>query len=211
MNHREIENIIFDLGGVIIDLNIDNTFKKFSKLFRKDINSEIFTDHEKYGFFRDFEVGKINDHEFRNHIRNLAGFHIEDKNIDEAWVAMLLNIPQDRIGWIYKMTKRYNCVVLSNTNSIHVKYFEDYFNTVTPFGYPKDVWQRLYYSHEIGERKPDSASFEHVLHDAGFIPEKTVLFDDLKENLEAAARLGIKTEYVERNQLRRAQLLNGIR
>ena len=210
MNHNEIENIIFDLGGVIIDLNIDNTFKEFSDLFNKDITSEILTDHDKYGFFKEFEIGKISDHEFRNQIRKLAGFNIDNKEIDQAWTAMLMDIPKDRISWIYEATEKYNCVVLSNTNSIHANYFEDYFNDVTPFGYPKDVWQKLYYSHEIGERKPDMASFIHVLQDSGFTPEKTVLFDDLKENLESAAKLGIKTEYVERNQLRREQLLDGI-
>ena len=209
MNHSKIENIIFDLGGVIINLDIENTFKKFSALFNRDVSIDIFTDHSKNGFFKDYEVGKIDDEEFRNHIRTLADFPIEDKQIDEAWIAMLLDIPTERIRWIYEATRKYNCVVLSNTNSIHVKYFEEYFKKVTPYGYPNEVWQKLYYSHEIGERKPDSAAFEFVLNDTGFEPSKTVLFDDLKDNLEAARKVGIKTEYVERNKLRREQLLDG--
>lgn len=211
MNHSKIENIIFDLGGVIINLNIENTFKKFSALFNKEVSIDIFTDHKKFGFFKDYEVGKIDEREFRDHIRDLADFPISDQQIDEAWIAMLLDIPEDRINWIYEATRKYNCVVLSNTNSIHVKYFEDFFNKVTPYGYPKDVWQKLYYSHEIGERKPDISAFEYVLEDTGFEPSRTVLFDDLKENLKSASKLGIKTEYVERNNLRREQLLNGRR
>ncbi|MCG8308264.1 MAG: HAD family phosphatase [Cytophagales bacterium] len=211
MNHKEIENIIFDLGGVIINLNIENTFRKFSELFKKDISVDIFSDHRKYGFFRAYEVGRISDEEFRGHIRELAGFPVEDRQIDDAWIAMLMEIPEDRISWIYEATRRYNCVVLSNTNSIHVKYFEAFFNKVTPYGYPKDVWQKLYYSHEIGERKPDAAAFEYVLNDSGFDPSKTVLFDDLKDNLESANKLGIRTEYVVRNQLRKEQLLDEIR
>jgi putative hydrolase of the HAD superfamily len=71
------------------------------------------------------------------------------------------------------------------------------------------MFQKLFYSHEIGERKPDVASFERVLDVTGFEAEKTVLFDDLKENLEAAGKLGIKMEYVERNKLRREQLIDG--
>jgi len=209
LNHNNIENIIFDLGGVIINLNIENTFKKFSEIFKKELKIDIFNDHKKYSFFRDYEVGRINDHEFRTSIKGLADLPIEDQLIDDAWIAMLQDIPKDRISWIYESTKRYNCVVLSNTNSIHVKYFENFFNKVTPYGYPKDVFQKLYYSHEIGERKPDNVAFEHVLHYSGFNPEKTVLFDDLKENLASAKKLGIQTEYVERNQLRRDQLLDG--
>ena len=73
------------------------------------------------------------------------------------------------------------------------------------------MWQKLYYSHEIGERKPDAAAFEYVLNDSGFDPSKTVLFDDLKDNLESANKLGIRTEYVVRNQLRKEQLLDEIR
>lgn len=208
MNHNKTENIIFDLGGVIINLNIDNTFHNFSQIFKKDIKSEIFSDHEKYTFFRDFEVGKINDREFRGFIKDLADFPIEDQLIDEAWNAMLMEIPSDRIKWIYEATRKYNCVVLSNTNSIHVKYFEEFFNKATPFGYPKDIFQKLYYSHEIGERKPNYSAFEYVLNDACFDPKKTVLFDDLKENLGAAAKLGIQPEYVERNKLRKDQLID---
>ena len=209
MNHNKKENIIFDLGGVIINLNIDNTFHKFSRIFKKDIKAEILSDHEKYHFFRDYEVGKISDHEFRGFIKDLADFPINDQLIDDAWNAMLMEIPSDRISWIYEATKKYNCVVLSNTNSIHVTYFEDFFNKATPYGYPKDIFQKLYYSHEIGERKPNQAAFEYVLKDSGFDPEKTVLFDDLKENLAAASELGIQTVYVEKNKLREDQLLDG--
>ena len=130
MNHNNIENIIFDLGGVIINLDINQTFRKFSQIFKKEINADIFADHEKYRFFRDYEVGSINDEEFRNSIKSLADFPIEDDLIDEAWIAMLQDIPQDRIGWIYEATQKYNCVVLSNTNHIHINYFEEYFNKV---------------------------------------------------------------------------------
>lgn len=211
MNHKNIENIIFDLGGVIINLDINNTFRMFSHIFKKEINADIFSDHEKYSFFRDYEIGKINDEEFRSSIKNLVDFPVEDALIDEAWCAMLQNIPTDRISWIYEATQKYNCVVLSNTNHIHINYFEKYFNKTTPYGYPQDMFQKLFYSHEIGERKPDAASFERVLDDTGFDPAKTVLLDDLKENLESAGKLGIKMEYVERNKLRREQLTDGNR
>ena len=209
MHHTEVENIIFDLGGVIINLNIDNTFRKFSKLFNKEINTEAMSDREKYGFFHDYEVGRIGDHEFRSSIRKLADYEVDDASIDAAWNAMLMDIPEDRISWIYEATRRYNCVVLSNTNAIHVRYFEQFFQEVTPYGFPGDVFQKLYYSHEIGTRKPNRAAFEHVLNDSGYDPVKTVLFDDLKDNLAAARELGIKTEYVVRNGLRRDQLLDG--
>ena len=113
----------------------------------------------------------------------------------------------DRISWIHEATKQYNCVVLSNTNSIHVEHFDHIFHSQTPHGHPKDLFQKLFYSFEIGERKPDSSAFEIVLQETGFDPERTMLYDDLKENLETAKRLGIQTSYVQRNKLRREQLL----
>jgi putative hydrolase of the HAD superfamily len=209
LNNKEIENIIFDLGGVIINLDIDATFQKFSEIFKKEISIQIFTDHGNYNFFKEYEVGKIDSPTFRNHIRELAGFYIEDVKIDEAWNAMLQDIPADRISWIHEATKRYNCVVLSNTNEIHIKHFDKIFNKTTPHGFPKNLFQNIFYSFEIGERKPNTRSFELVLEASGFDPLKTVLFDDLQENLESAKQLGIHTVYVERNNLRREQLLDG--
>jgi len=207
LSSKAFDNIIFDLGGVIINLDIEATFQKFSELFGKTITADAFVDHEKHRFFRDYEVGIISSDTFRNHIRTMTDRNIEDAAIDDAWNAMLKDIPKNRISWIYDATKKYNCVVLSNTNSIHVKHFEQIFNSTTPYGFPKGVFQKLFYSFEIGARKPDAKSFEILLNETGFDPARTVLFDDLKENLQTAKRLGIQTVYVERNNLRENQLL----
>lgn len=209
MNFTDIDNIIFDLGGVIINLDIDQTFKKFSEIFQKDVHIEIFNDHHNFGFFRDYEVGNIDSDEFRVKIKDLAGVHLEDRAIDDAWNAMLLDIPGDRINWIYETAKAYNCVVLSNTNHIHVNHFEKVFQDHTGLEHPRNVFQKLYYSFEINQRKPNPESFRHVLDDTGFNPSRTVLFDDLQDNLDAARQLGIQTVYVEKNKLRKEQLPNG--
>jgi len=203
-----LENIIFDLGGVIINLDVNSTFQKLSEIFDIDLKTESISDLDNFGFFQEYELGRIGDEEFRSNIRQMAEVSVSDSQIDEAWNAMLLDIPTDRIGWIYEATRKYNCVILSNTNAIHVKHFEQFFSDVTPYGHPKSVFQNLFYSHELGERKPNKAAFSYVLDATGFDPEKTVLFDDLTDNLASANELGILTEYVERNNLKRDQLLN---
>jgi len=208
LNHKNPENIIFDLGGVIINLDVNSTFQKFSEIFGIDLKTESISDLDNFGFFQEYELGRIGDEEFRSNIRQMAEVSVSDSQIDEAWNAMLLDIPTDRIGWIYEATRKYNCVILSNTNAIHVKHFEQFFSDVTPYGHPKSVFQNLFYSHELGERKPNKAAFSYVLDATGFDPEKTVLFDDLTDNLASANELGILTEYVERNNLKRDQLLN---
>ncbi len=209
MNPLQIENIIFDLGGVIINLDIDATFRKFSKIFQREVKTEIFNDKEDYPFFKAYELGHIDDVTFRNHLRQLAGFHVEDHVLDDAWNAMLQQIPQERIDWISELTKDFNCVVLSNTNHIHIRHFEDVFSQSTPYERPGQLFKEVFYSFEIGQRKPDAGAFEHVLDKMGFDAEKTVLYDDLPENLETAKRLGIQTVYVERNALGKSQLPNG--
>jgi glucose-1-phosphatase len=209
LNSNEIENVIFDLGGVVINLDVDATFRKFTSLFKKEVTSELFTNHHSNKVFRDFEVGKISEEFFREYIRELAGLHISDDLIDDAWNAMLQDIPKERIDWIYDVTKNFKCVVLSNTNSIHIKHFNLKFEKTTNYGLPGNMFHDLFYSFDIGKRKPNADAFEHVLGKTGFDPAKTVLYDDLKENLETAKHLGLRTVYVERNDLRRAQLPNG--
>jgi epoxide hydrolase-like predicted phosphatase len=202
----KLENIIFDLGGVIINLDIDATFQRFSKVLRKEVKSDVFTGHRDYRFFQAYEVGEINSQTFRDNIRSLAGSPLDDSAIDRIWNAMLLDIPPERIKWIQEACANYNCVVLSNTNPIHIRHFNQAFQESTHYSRPAELFQKVFYSFEIGARKPDAESFEIVLEKTGFEPSKTVLLDDLKENLKTAERLGIQTVYVERNKLTREHL-----
>ncbi len=173
------------------------------------MEQEVVDELMNHEFFSRFEKGEISEAEFRHEFRSITDHTLSEQEIDRVWNLMLQDIPAERIAWIEEMGEKYNIVVLSNTNSIHVRHFDEVFRKSSKYDKPADLFHRLYYSYEIKKRKPDTESFQHVLDDFGMIPERTVMFDDLKGNLETAEKLGIKTVYVERNKLRKEQLPNG--
>jgi glucose-1-phosphatase len=211
LNTQKTENILFDLGGVIINLDPDHAFELFSQLFGRDVRSHMMDDIHNHQFFQQFELGKISEEEFRDSLRNLTKTNYEDALLDRAWNAMLGNIPPERIQWIEALSKQYNVAILSNTNSIHIRRFNEIFSQSSSYEHPKELFHRVYYSHEIGDRKPNKSCFQIVLDDLGMKPENTLFLDDNADNIKTANEMGIKTVWVKRNLLRRDQLPNGIR
>lgn len=209
MNNQEIDNIIFDLGGVIINLDLDHAFDRFSQLFGRDVRSQMMEDYHNHKFFRQYEVGAISDEEFRNSLRELANSDLDDAHLDETWNSMLGDIPGERIDWIRELANDYKVVILSNTNSIHIHRFNEIFSQSSTYNLPEDLFHKTYYSHEIKDRKPNLSCFQYVLDDFGMLPEKTIFYDDNLDNIKTANELGINTVLVERNLLRRDQLPNG--
>ena len=209
MSNQRKENIIFDLGGVIINLDMDHTFDKFSQLFGHDVRSQIIEDYPKYKFFQQYEVGAIGDDEFRNSLRKLAKSEVDDAQLDDAWNSMLGDLPGERIDWIEELVKEYNVVILSNTNSIHINRFNHIFGQSSKYNLPEDLFHKTYYSHEINDRKPNKSCFQYVLDDFGMIPGETIFYDDNLDNINTASDLGINAVLVERNLLRKDQLPNG--
>ena len=209
MSNQKTENIIFDLGGVIINLDIDHAFDNFSQLFGRDVRSQMIEDYPKYKFFQQYELGEIGDDEFRKSLRELANSEVDDAQLDHAWNSMLGELPAERIDWISELVKSYNVVILSNTNAIHINRFNHIFDQSSKFSRPGDLFHKTYYSHEISDRKPNKSCFQYVLDDFGMIPGKTVFYDDNLQNINTASELGINAVLVERNLLRRDQLPNG--
>jgi putative hydrolase of the HAD superfamily len=209
LNNQKIENIVFDLGGVIINLDMDHAFDRFSQLFGRDVRSKMMEDLHNHGFFQQFEIGEISEEEFRDSLRKFTHSDLDDKHLDLAWNAMLGDIPKERIEWINDMAGQYNIAILSNTNSIHIKRFNEIFNQSSIHNHPGDVFHKTYYSHEIHDRKPNKSCFQHVIEDFNIRPENTLFLDDNTDNIKTAGELGIKTVLVEKNMLRRDQLPNG--
>ncbi len=166
-------------------------------------------DIHNHGFFQQYEVGAIDDVEFRKSLRKLAKSDLDDKHLDDAWNSMLGDIPQQRIEWIEEMAAQYNVVILSNTNALHIVKFNEIFGETTKYNLPEDLFHKVYYSHVIKDRKPNRSCFQHVLDDFGMDPSKTIFYDDNTENINAATQMGINTVLVKKNSLTREQLPNG--
>jgi len=193
-----IKNIIFDLGGVLVDIDPDRTAKAFARL--SETNAvDIMELHKSQNFFVDYEKGLIDDVTFRNHIRQFLDKDIPDIHIDNAWTAMLVEFPPQKIELLEIARKNYRTFLLSNTNNIHrIKFEKCFIDTAHSDFY--DYFERVYYSFEMHMRKPDKEIFVKVLEENKLIPRETLMIDDHLPNVRMASNLGIQTRHVKINQ-----------
>lgn len=195
MEKQQIKNIIFDLGGVIINLDQERTFTAFADLAGIDLTSARGMLHT-FEEFMHYELGLIQDREFMDFLKSNIDHASTDKVLEEAWNAMLLDIPPARVALIKTLRQRYKLVLLSNTNRIHMREVNRILARDTGHQDLSEIFDELYYSFLLQQRKPDIEIFEFVLEKEGFNPQETLFLDDSKENLEGAAKVGIQTVHV---------------
>lgn len=191
-----VKNIIFDLGGVIINLSVEKTHQAFAALSGLSVN-EIKSMVHHGAFFHDYERGLISDAEFRTHLRESLRLTVSDVQLDAAWNAMLLDIPIERINLLVRLKEKFSLYLLSNTNNIHLQCFNDIVKNLTGQPVIDYYFHRAYYSHLLKISKPDVAIYNHVLLQNGLRAEETIFLDDNKDNLTGANKAGIKTFHVK--------------
>ncbi|MBI2281340.1 MAG: HAD family phosphatase [Bacteroidetes bacterium] len=194
---KGIENIILDLGGVIINLNQELTTKAFQQLFPINHN-EILEKSQTQQLFEKYETNQISTAEFLQFFKAFNPF-INENQIIEAWNKMLLDIPLERIDLIKNLSKKYNVFLLSNTNELHYLTIENQYQKVSKNGTFESLFKKAYLSYRIGLRKPNQEIFENLLLDAHLKPENTLFIDDSLEHINAASTLGIRTYHLDSN------------
>ena len=188
---KKIKNIVFDFGGVIIDLDKDMAARRFIEIGFADAADMLGNAHHK-GIFKAIENGDITAEEFRDEVRRLSGKNISDSDINSGWLAFVKDLPQRRLDYIMKLREKYNVYVLSNTNPIVMEWGES--NEFNSAGKPISYYfDKNYYSYQIKASKPDRAIYEYMLSDGGMDAEETLFLDDSEINLEGARALGIRT------------------
>ncbi|MCL5127064.1 HAD family phosphatase [Algibacter sp. L4_22] len=192
---KTIKNIIFDLGGVILNLNVPKAIAELETIGITDIVNKT-GHHYEYSFFYDFEIGKISEDEYLEALFNLSNETPSYEQIRTAWNAMILDIPKERIAYIESLRSKYNVYLLSNTNAIHQKKFLDEYEAANGSKF-NDLFKKAYYSHEVGIRKPDENIFSFVLNDSKLNAEESIFIDDSIDNIKAAESLGIQTFYIK--------------
>ncbi|PIB34871.1 hypothetical protein BFP72_05360 [Reichenbachiella sp. 5M10] len=191
-----INTIIFDLGGVIIDLNEKATVEAFAQLSGKDI-TEVVKYYQESDTFKQYEMGLIPSDEFRAYIREILDTpQATDHEIDRAWNAMLGNIPLRRLEWMIKLQKTYKICILSNTNAIHESAFNQTLLEVSGKPCLDDFAHEVYFSHRLHLRKPNMDIYEKVLELSGQSAAGCLFLDDKLENLKGAASVGIQTMHI---------------
>lgn len=190
---KNIKNIIFDYGNVIF--NID--FKKVQQAFR-DLgvqNVEDFYGHRKQDEVFDLlDRGEISNAGFRDRLRELTNKpELTDQQIDDAWNSIFLDTPTEYVDVLKKLKGRYRTFLLSNTNAIHEIFFNDYNKRTFGHDSNDELFEKVYYSHIVGKRKPEAAIFEQVLTENSLKPQETLFIDDSPQHLETARVLGMHT------------------
>lgn len=188
-----ISTIIFDLGGVLVDLSVEKTINAFAGLsgWAEHQVAEVYQTHSE--FFA-FERGEISDTEFRNVLRRIFKTEASDQELDKSWNAMLIGLPAKKLEMVAKLKQQFQVVVLSNTNNIHLQCINKNFlggETLNTH------FNRCYFSHEVGMRKPEPRIYKHVLQHQNIISGSVVFLDDNVENLQAAQTLGIHTIHIQ--------------
>lgn len=193
-----LPNLLFDFGGVIINIDYGRTLEAMRALSR--VGSTIgFTQVAQAALFDDLETGRITPEVFRQGLRTHYELsHATDAELDAAWNAMLLDLPLERLEYLRELRRQgYRTALLSNTNSIHIQVINEMLRR--EYGLENgigDVLDRVFYSQEVGLRKPGREIFEHVLREMNWQPEETLFVEDSIQHIRTAEELGIRTLFL---------------
>ena len=191
-----IKNIIFDLGGVLLNLDFKRTHDRFrslgidniEELFRFGLGSATFMDHE---------AGLITDEQFLLKLKGLIPTPVTDQQVIDSWNALLVDFPKKRIERLKELKKKYRLFLFSNTNGIHLEWFHQIYRSSYEDTSLEDLFEKAYYSHVIKMRKPDVTAFQFILKDNNLKPEETLFIDDALVNVEAARQAGMEAIHLE--------------
>jgi putative hydrolase of the HAD superfamily len=194
----EIKNIIFDLGGVIINLDQSLTIHEFNKISVFPFE-EVYTQAAQTELFNEFDKGTISDFDFFSELRKQIRYEGPEVDLLYAWNAMLLDVPEKRLDLLVSMKQNYNTFLLSNTCEPHIAHFEKELYIHHGVKNFNDYFDSVYYSCRMGMRKPNKEIFEFVLKENELNPEETVFIDDSIQHVKGAGECGIKAYLLPKN------------
>ncbi|MDQ6814308.1 MAG: HAD family phosphatase [Bacteroidota bacterium] len=188
----KIKNIIFDLGGIFININYEATRHAFVAKGIANFN-DYYNQHSANSLFEDLETGKVSAEEFYKRFRKETGTALTDDEIGDAWNAMLGSFPAKHLNWLEEIGFRYKIYLYSNTNIIHYAAFQNIYKESTGRANFDDYFIKAHYSHDLGVRKPYPESFKKLLAIEDLDPSETLFIDDSYKNIEGAKAVGMQT------------------
>lgn len=189
------EAIVFDLGGVLIDLDYQRTIDAFKALGISNFD-KMYSQAAQNNLFDDFETGQISAQRFVNSLLPYLPQGTTPNKVVQAWNAMILSVPPAKIELLEKLREEYPIYLLSNTNELHVPVVRREWAKVTEKPM-EDFFDHIYFSHEIHLRKPNNAIFEFVCAQQNLIPGKTLFIDDSIQHIKGAENVGLQTHFLE--------------
>ena len=194
---KNIENIIFDLGGVILDIDYNRTRKGFEDLGVLQFD-EMYSQANANQLFQKLETGHISPEEFFIELDSCTGLGISPDQIRQAWDAMLLDFREDSLVFLDAIKEKYNLYLFSNTNMIHMEAFNKLYHQKKRQHIFNDYFKKAFYSFEINLRKPEHESYQWILDHLNILADKTLFIDDSIQNIEAAKAVGMQTILLEK-------------
>lgn len=194
-NAPDADFLIFDLGNVIIDIDYHHSLglikNHVPESFHAKVDGFYLTD-----FHKAYEKGKIDSPTFRNAVREYFEQNWEDQKVDELWNSLLGKIPGERLELVSKLRQNYKIGVLSNTNEIHIDAVYEMLRKDHGLNSFDPLFDRIFYSHEMGLAKPSKEIYERMLVELGTTAERVIFFDDLEANVKGAASIGVRAIHV---------------
>ncbi|MEI6124032.1 MAG: HAD family phosphatase [Bacteroidota bacterium] len=193
MNQKKIiKNIIFDFGGVIINIDFWRSINAFIALGAKNFD-ELYSKTAQTKIFDDLDTGNITPEKFCEEIKKILPHQVTKQDIIDAWNAIIIGIPEHHIRLLEKLRKNYRIFLLSNTNLLHYNVYTAELEKNYGYKNLSQLFDKVYLSHEAKLRKPNIDFYKRVLRENQLWPEETVFIDDSEQNLPPARELGIKT------------------
>ena len=196
MINNNITTIIFDLGGVILNLDMKKTERDLGKILEiTNTDDASIPPFDK--IYKDYETGNITTFRFLDYLHKRAVINVSHEDIINVWNDMLLDIPEKRIRMLEKLSKKYKLFMLSNINDLHVEAFEKIVHDLQDNFF--ELFTKVYYSNIIHQRKPDKESYLIVIEENNLDVTKTLFVDDKAVNIKAAQDLGLQTLHITDN------------
>jgi len=193
MNINEITTIIFDLGGVILNLDMKKTEIALGKILGIT-NPEDAAKPPFDKIFKDYETGNITTSNFLDELNNRAVMNVSPEEIINAWNVMLLDLPEKRIRILEKLSKHYKLFMLSNINDLHIEAFEKIVQNLKCNFF--NIFEKVYYSNIIHQRKPDKEAYQIVIDENNLDVKTTFFVDDRAVNIKTAQDMGLQTLHI---------------
>ena len=189
------KNLIFDLGNVLYDIDFTKMYTAFNELGIPNFENH-FTLNKSDQIFFDLELGLISENQFCEGFNELYHLSLSEQQIITAWNSLLVGYRPQSVEWVKNNNGKYATFLYSNTNQIHYDHFIPQFEQEIGGNF-ENLFKTPYFSHKMGQRKPDPASFKHILDKEGLIAEETIFIDDNEPNVIAAASVGLKVLYLQ--------------
>lgn len=191
----ETKNIIFDLGGVLLDIDYQKTIDAFEKLGIEHFE-KMFSQSHANELFEKLERGEISEDDFYAAIQTRIKGPVSRQEMEAACNALILDFRIKSLDILEKLAARYKLYLLSNTNSIHLKFFKNLFTTQTGKPTLDAYFLKAWYSNEIGLRKPGPEIYSFILEQEELVAAETLFIDDTLANIETAKNMGFKTHHL---------------